>query len=118
MFAYDADAILLHDPWAYLAGASSVGASSAGGASPDQVVGALDDAGDGGGGAAAKGPTKRKKTFTADKILAGASMYEAIFNAPVDNMTEDELRTHMVRRKQVASIVDVCLASLKHDLGC
>ena len=90
-------------------------------AAKSMVVGALDDAGDGDGAAAAaaaKGPTKRKKTFTADKILAGVSMYEAIFNAPVDNMTEDELCTHIVRRKQVASIVDVCLTSLNRDLGC
>ena len=85
------------------------------------LTGAIDDAGDGGGAARAVsgkssgGPTKRKKTVEADTIMATASIYEAIFNADMDNMTEDELHTHKVRRQEAGAIVDKCLATLKRD---
>ena len=77
--------------------------------------GAIDDAGDGRGGAKVLKKKHKRVSYTgADQVIAAASVYEALANVNADKMTEEEIEEHKVRCRRAAKIMDTCLDKLEH----
>ena len=82
---------------------------------------AVDESGDGNSSAASTASAKKRKKRNgssnsatgAGRLLAGAAMYEVMYNVDTSEMTEEERKRHMVRKKRVGDIMDMCLSSLE-----
>ena len=78
--------------------------------------GAIDDAGD---GRAARAPTMKKRRkevwfeFSADTVIATATVYESLAGMKNDSMTDEQAEEHQVRLRRAAKLMDVCLDRLE-----
>ena len=84
-------------------------------AAKSMLDGAVDDAGDGGGGSV-KTAKRRKKSVhfsIADHVIATTTVYDTLANADRAKMTEQEIDEHKVRFRRASKLMDACLDKLE-----
>ena len=85
-------------------------------AAKSMLHGSVDDAGDGLGGAKVLPKKKKQKrvSFTADQVIAAATVYETLTTLNAGSMTEEEMEEHKVRIRRAAKLMDTFLDRLEN----
>ena len=85
-------------------------------AAKSMLHGSVDDAGDGLGGAKVLPKKKKQKrvSFTADQVIAAATVYETLTTLNAGSTTEEEMDEHKVQFRRAAKLMDICLDKLKN----